>query len=652
MLKYCLINSGFALSRDLATGVEQWVGALGGELVEPEALNTPAACAQYDIIHVVCSQETDDLVTAIRRHLGWGSETMLLLSLSSVLDGPGKPVEPARLLVACAQADVLIASDHVTALYVEGVTGRPIHVLAHPADLRHQSDRNNGRDAKVDRIAFVMPRDRFEHLNHQFIRLPASAAGTTLYGRPVDVISGDIRNDAALIVRLSQYAFVCFDDALEGHDAELIYLTKQGCAIVGGGRAEVNKRCFWLSAHLCFAEMLKTLHWLLSDEQAKQFMLECAADKLEYYNHENSRDRLINVLAANGFPKAPKLVAFPAAADRVGRVVYLDKIHHVSGVAHCSYKHDEFVVVCLVRNGMEFLPSFLRHYRAIGAQHFYFIDNESTDGTRGMLADQSDVTVYSTALEHKKFESEIRRVIIERHCRSRWCMCVDIDELFEYPGVGVLTSRGFLGYLNTNGFTAVVAYMLDMFAADGCADSAYLEDTYTHYDISNVTRGDYFAGFEAFCDRNVMCEHDIGNYYGGVRQQHVRSGETQFLLTKHPLIFIDRHIEAVTMPHFCNSARVADVSCLLKHYKLTASLRGRIEEGIRTDTFSFIIKDQIAAYVNLLSSGPSSATSNSAQVYQNVELLVDNGFLHTSARYRRHLAMTSQSTRRLLQTER
>lgn len=641
-LKYCLINCGFASRPDLHSGVGQWVGALGGELVAPEALGTPDDCAQYDLIHVVYGSQTSQLITAIRACLGRGTATLLVVSLPSVLDAPDTPIDEFRLRHTCALADLLLASDHATVRYAERVTEQRVYCLPHPAHLRPLKDVHIGQASKLDRIAFLMPRDRFEHLNRQYMQLTVPADEPTVCGRPVDVICGDIREDANLLARVGRYAVICLDVTLEGHDAELLYLAGQGCALIGGGRAEVIQRCFSLSAHVHFAETLKTLDWLLRDEKAKQFLLECAADKLEYFNYGNSQHRLINVLAVTCFAKTPAPAEFPRAGEGDERIVYLDSIQRVSGAALRPYARDEFVVVCLVRDGKEFLPSFLRHYRRMGARHFFFIDNGSTDDTRTVLGEQLDVTVYKTALKHKRFESEIRRVIIERHCQSSWCMCVDIDELLEYPGAGIMPFRGFLNYLNTNGFTAVVAYMLDMFVTGDRTASPYLEDIYTQYDLTTVTRGCYFAGFEAFCDRNVVSEPEIGNYYGGVRQQHVKSGETQFLLTKHSLVFIDRHIEAVTMPHFCNHARIADVTCLLKHYKLTASLGERIKEGIRTDTFSFIIKDQIAAYVDMVGDGAGDWPNRTGQAYQDVDRFVENGFLHTSVRYRDHLALAYQ----------
>jgi hypothetical protein len=196
----------------------------------------------------------------------------------------------------------------------------------------------------------------------------------------------------------------------------------------------------------------------------------------------------------------------------------------------------------------------------------------------------------------------------------------------------------FLDYLNTHRYTAVVAYMLDMFATEQNATSPYLEDIYTSFDLSDIQWGGYFSGFEAFNDHNVLPVKTIGNYYGGVRQKHIKTGESKFLLTKHPLIFLDHHIEPVTMPHFCNKSRIADVTCLLKHYKLTTSLKKNIDEGISNDTFSFIIKDQISAYLSMIEENNFCNLSNKYERYAGVNALVDAGFLYTSESYKNYSA--------------
>lgn len=632
MLKYCLLNSGITSSHQLAIGAAQWVKAFRGTLVEPGALAQRADIERYDIVHVILRPENYALIERLRVALGEQSETRLVLSLDMSAFDRHASEDGVRLSEIHSKADLVFANDHATVLHFERVIKRPIVELTHPADLKTLCipAEKNHRTA-----VFVTPA-RFSCFKTLLLKLIAPAFTGHCSGFKIDIITGDLKNNPAALEKLANYKFICFDSKFKDHDDELLYLTSRGAILIGGSAAEVAKRCFSLTAHSTYRAMLKTLSWLTSNASAADYALECAADKLEYYNFGNSANRMLNVINA-GVGQDVLLENKDSCRDDPNRMVYLDAIPHVFGPNRVEYDKNQFVVVCLVKNGEEYLRSFLRHYRNLGAKHFFFIDNESTDDTVPTLRQQPDVTIYTTSLKHKKYESEVRRTIIEKHCISRWSMCVDIDELFEYPCSERNTMAAFLDYLNTNHYTAVVAYMLDMFATEKGVESPYLEDIYTSFDLSDIQRGSYFSGFEAFNERNVLPVETIGNYYGGVRQKHIKTGESRFLLTKHPLIFLDHRIEPVTMPHFCNKARIADVTCLLKHYKLTTSLRKKIDDGISDDAFSFIIKDQISAYLSMVDGNNLDSISEKYQKYSGVNAFVEGGFLYASENYKNYI---------------
>lgn len=635
MLKYCLLNRGISNGinggQPLAIGTTQWVKAFRGTLVEPDALAHRAAIEGYDIVHIILCPENYALIERVRSALGDQSDTRLVLSLDMSGFGRGTAEDGFRLAEIHSKADLVFANDHATVRHFERVIQRPIVELTHPADLKTLCvpTEKNHRTA-----VFVTP-SRFSYVKTLFLKLIAPAFTAYCSGFKIDIITGHVKNNSAALERLAGYKFICFDSKFKDHDHELLYLTGRQTILIGGSATEVAKKCFSLMAHSTYREMLKTLSWLASDAGAAAYALEYATDKLEHYNFGNSVNRMLNMLNGSGVQNV-----LPgnkdARCDDPDRVVYLDAIPRVFGPDRVQYEKNQFVVVCLVKNGEEYLPSFLRHYRKLGARHFFFIDNESTDDTQPILRRQHDVTIYRTSLKHKRYESEIRRTIIEKHCSSRWCMCVDIDELFEYPGATSNPMETFLAYLNGNHYTSVVSYMLDMFASEQGIKSAYLEDVYTSFDLSDIQWGDYFSGFEAFNGLNVLPVETIGNYFGGVRQKHIKAGESRFLLTKHPLIFIDHHIEPVTMPHFCNKSKIADVTCLLKHYKLTASLKKKIGDGISDGAFSYIIKDQISAYLSMVEGDNFDNLSKKYEKYSSADALVVSGFLHASDNYKRY----------------
>jgi hypothetical protein len=172
-------------------------------------------------------------------------------------------------------------------------------------------------------------------------------------------------------------------------------------------------------------------------------------------------------------------------------------LEHVHGPAEIEPGEDELVVVCLVRDGRPWVRSFVEHYRALGAKHIVFLDNGSTDGTLEAAREYEDVTVLRTKLPFKRYQMAMKQYLMERFCRNRWSLCVDVDELFDYPYSDVVGLADFLRYLRERSYTAGAAQMLDMFSDEPLADIAVdgadepLKELYRFYDISNVRRQEY-----------------------------------------------------------------------------------------------------------------------------------------------------------------
>src|SRR5215213_1400862 len=145
------------------------------------------------------------------------------------------------------------------------------------------------------------------------------------------------------------------------------------------------------------------------------------------------------------------------------------KVEHLYGPEEIPYKDDELVVVCLIRDGEPWVRSFVEHYFTLGARHLVFLDNDSTDDTVSAASEYDDVTVIRTKLhfnadlEGTDGQTLMRRYLIERFGKGRWSLCVDVDELFDYPYSDVIGLGSLLGYLNSKSYTAVMAHMLDMF---------------------------------------------------------------------------------------------------------------------------------------------------------------------------------------------
>jgi hypothetical protein len=269
-------------------------------------------------------------------------------------------------------------------------------------------------------------------------------------------------------------------------------------------------------------------------------------------------------------------------------------VEHLHGPEEVAYEADELVVVCLVRDGRPYVKSFVEHYFSMGVKHLFFLDNNSTDGTVEALKEYNNVTVLRTALPYKEYKYLFKQYLIERFGKKdRWCLCADIDELFDYPYSDVVGLGSLLRYLNERSYTAVAAQMLDMFPEEPLSGSGAgnfpdepLKERHRFYDVSDISRVSikelprlrnnmldsdaiktFSGGIRLPRLRNNTLESDeIELFYGGIRKTVF--GDWTFNLTKFPLVFSDGRVKPIDgSSHWVDNARIADLTCVLFHYK-------------------------------------------------------------------------------------
>ena len=130
------------------------------------------------------------------------------------------------------------------------------------------------------------------------------------------------------------------------------------------------------------------------------------------------------------------------------------------------------MVLCLLRDGMPHLETFVEHHFALGAEHLVFLDNGSTDGTIEALKEYDNVTVLRTRRPYRTYQVSMKQYLAERFGQESWTLYADVDELFDYPYSDTVSLKPLLGYLNDNRYTAVVTHMLDVFPEDPLSEFA------------------------------------------------------------------------------------------------------------------------------------------------------------------------------------
>ena len=317
------------------------------------------------------------------------------------------------------------------------------------------------------------------------------------------------------------------------------------------------------------------------------------------------------------------------------RIVH-SSIEHLHGPEEVPYGEDELVVVCLVRDGRPYVRSFVEHYRSPGVKHIFFLDNGSTDGTVEALKEHDDVTVLRSTLPFAEYKNAMRQYLIGRFGRGRWILCADIDELFDYPYSDIVGLGSLLGYLNDKGYTAVAAQILDMFPEEPLSEAAGdrdepLKERHRFYDLSNISRKSFVELRHRF-PNNTLESDEIEEFRGGIRLTIFGTGN---LLTKFPLVFLDEKIQPFNgNSHWVDNARIADITCVLFHYKFLDGYFHRQAVRAVRERQHYDNSVEYKKYLRVLENNPRLVIKGkSARELESVNELVENHFLVVSKDY-------------------
>lgn len=234
--------------------------------------------------------------------------------------------------------------------------------------------------------------------------------------------------------------------------------------------------------------------------------------------------------------------------------------------ADCARGADQCVVVAVVRDAGPFLETFLEYYVRLGATRIVLLDNGSEDGTIERALAFPEVSVLRCTLPFRDYDLAFKRYLIERFGEGSWCLLVDHDELFDYPGSDRLPLAGLLRYLNARGFTAVMAVVVDMFP-DGPADTwpppgREAIEAAVWYDLSGLSSSRPWR----LLLTNRFADPQMRFFRGGLPYLifGVRTVATRFPLVHYVL---GGRLSLRRFHHFSRGAHVADVSAVLRHYK-------------------------------------------------------------------------------------
>ncbi|NRA13227.1 MAG: glycosyltransferase family 2 protein, partial [Crocinitomicaceae bacterium] len=258
---------------------------------------------------------------------------------------------------------------------------------------------------------------------------------------------------------------------------------------------------------------------------------------------------------------------------------------------------------------------------SLGVDRFFFVDNDSNDGTTEYLQEQCDVHIYWTDQSYARARSGIQWVnhLVEEHGVDNWCLYVDVDEALVFPHSEKCGLRKLLKYMDDKGQEALYGFMLNMYAPD----------------LASVPRGDQYMDFlmdyplfdsQYFQTKDTYCPYVFTS--GGI--QHLYDSIAP--QTKTPIIKGGRGIKFLRSSHEISPASLSDVTCVLLHFKFAgdfkqcfaqeASVEGRLPYCKRRHM------DYLIALENF-SSGESLGSDVSV-AYQSSQQLVELELIKTT----------------------
>jgi len=270
-----------------------------------------------------------------------------------------------------------------------------------------------------------------------------------------------------------------------------------------------------------------------------------------------------------------------------------------------------------IKNEANRIGFFLKYYRALGVNRFFFIDNGSSDGSTELLQDEPEVHLFSTA-EPLHLHPVWLNHLLGKFGLGHWCMVVDLDELFVVPLMEPGNLRLLIGYLERHSFNAVEARLLDMYS------DRPLRDTM-------LDPGEDPRRLCRFFDP-VDSESP---HFGGVRKRVF--GASPYLM-KVPFFLFQRPMVAGVGMHNLTPHQPADVMATLLHFKFLSDFGARVKQAVLGEHY-FESSAEYKLYQKGLEKGADSGMRlpSSVEYRGDPRGLIEGGHQAVSGRYAEYM---------------
>jgi len=285
-------------------------------------------------------------------------------------------------------------------------------------------------------------------------------------------------------------------------------------------------------------------------------------------------------------------------------------------IVHGTLRDARASAFAIVKNEMFYLPSFLDHHRRLGVDQFVILDDQSSDGTRELLAAQPDCLVLESPFgfgeevpvpggdgrRRERAGILFKSLIPQRFLANRYALYLDGDEYLILPP-GVSSVGELFDLLGRHDVQSVAANLVDFFPATvdemelprDLPTSEAMLGAYPYFDALPLLGARYGQRWPAKLDKGTTArlfrQHHIRMVIG--KWQSAPRWLTRWLLWRYPesnvlktpVVRWDAGTEYLNS-HRANVPVTDKVLLGLAHMKFTCDLSRRLQYAVASKSYA------------------------------------------------------------------
>jgi hypothetical protein len=249
-----------------------------------------------------------------------------------------------------------------------------------------------------------------------------------------------------------------------------------------------------------------------------------------------------------------------------------------------AIKKAKILAIIVTKNESEFLPKLLAHHRAIGVDHFLFVDNASSDESIEYMKQQDDVSVFLATQDYKfsRFGVNWQQTLCSHYGLGKWVLIIDSDELYAYDGFENNSLHDLTAKADEEGANAILAPMIDFYPSAPLKDADITADDRPFYSVCSNFDSLETMAFEQ--DERYGPYSNSKIYSGGLRERvfgrYNPYPQPNYLNQKYNLVKYNSKMKFIEGLHFMYGAKVFSKQCGIMHFKYHSGFHAKVEREV------------------------------------------------------------------------